>query len=621
MIFPQTARKLLTLPLLVFWAAQVGAQDRMPTVPGALLLHSSDVSACLAPRDGVAPINRVFDALTNDIPGLRAIAFSWADIAASIEGAADKTLPFTESVRAEASPTVRSHPDGTVLSELAACQPDQVVTPPPVAFTGARAWLVPVSSDASDGVLAVPDTLNAYLSDVEAQAGLDGHLAICLLMGGVLDRQPFYANTLAAPIRAQIDAAVEPLGIANSFEARVTGALMNPNGMRLRGWDALLLADFLDEPRQQSACATLTARIFGEDAPSLGPDPLAMVDSCPAGGLGLGQSLTMRVPFEAGATGVDEAVEAQIVQAFECARRADTKLLATVEAYASISGGALENLQISNDRAQAIRQAVERLGLLTDEDHAQATGFGRTQRFGAKLEFNRVAVLTVTPVADASATTNTPGLAMAAARSFLDHPQGTCRPVDAEPVMRARSLLTFLDSDFGRAMMAQLAVPDMVVLLHNQTGQDQLQPALAKALQTAATGYGACGAKGKPHVGFLYQRSGPPYASGKPIDGPDRQDYFVLPPKITWIYPTAGGGGTPELSRFAEVVQQFDLTSENGVDLLALSDPRNTRLRRAWLNLVDVLKVNAPVPMTEVLQALEEADAGTGWVNLVSGWD
>jgi hypothetical protein len=176
-----------------------------------------------------------------------------------------------------------------------------------------------------------------------------------------------------------------------------------------------------------------------------------------------------------------------------------------------------------------------------------------------------------------------------------------------------------MTSPFGQNFLEALNAPNFVMVFHN--APDTV--GFAQALQTAATGSSSCGTgRGTvPHVGFLYRRVGPvfwqtPQSEPSPPDALVT-DYFVLPPRITWIYPV---DTPPDLDALQRVAATFGITSDNLGDLAALDDLDDSSLRDR-LGDVDVLTYSAPVPISEVLGGLARANAGTGWVKLRDGWD
>lgn len=606
-------------------AVPAWAQDRLPVVPGTLVIHASNVEACLTPSGNIAPIERILGDVATQITDLRALAFSWSDV----QGALQETSDFDSVLQAPAT-SVRSFPDRTVVSQRPVCQRDGVLAPPELAFPAGQVWLLPVE----DQAFALPEVWPSYLSRLDQRVQETQHLATCLLLGGSLERQPALAALLATDTEVKLRAGLDRLSVASSMEIRLTGAVMNPSAMRLRGWDALLLVGLVESP-PTSGCRTLTETFFGTQAPRLGADPLDVVDTCPLIDLAEQQLLRVPVPFSASSVSLDNPDSmGAIAQALDCLP--DDPAIpvgVTLEGYASEIGFEGRNLARSNQRVAAVRavvrQRLTRLGRC-DADQCMrtqiiATGYGETSQFGADYSDNRVVYMTLAWGEDTQATARTvPHLAMPAAARFLAQTEGTCRPVEQREVSRAKTLFGFLDSAYGRELMAQLDVPDMVVLLHNQTGQPgqgaTAQRALAKLLQSKLRG--RCAGQGDAtHVGYLYQRSGAPFEAGTALSGPDREDFFVLPPKITWMYPVSDSADGPDLAAFGALVDLFGLSSESNVDLKKLANPNEKSYRAEWLSLVDVLRYDAPVPMSDVLIALRAAQAGSGWVNLGSGWD
>jgi hypothetical protein len=174
-----------------------------------------------------------------------------------------------------------------------------------------------------------------------------------------------------------------------------------------------------------------------------------------------------------------------------------------------------------------------------------------------------------------------------------------------------------LTGEFGRDLITQLNMPSMVLVLHNQPDASGFAESLQKAAGTVA----ACGNSGKPHVGYIYHRSGPSFEAGQVVSDEMREDYFVLPPKLTWIYPLPDQNDGPDLTGLLQVTKLYEIESENNVVFEIIADPANVRERRRWLNQVDILSYTKPVPISDVLEELARVNAGTGWVNLTAGWD
>ncbi len=590
-------------------ATHLMAQE-LPVVPGIALLHASNPEACLA-----SGLDTTLSRIARDERELRAVAFSWSDLTAIADAQAGGTFPPSEApIDARArdqesqAPTVLLFPDGQIHAQSAACDDPGLSAP-----ASGRIWALELGGRVSDPTLALPPAWDRYA------AAQEGPVASCLLMGGAFTRQPALAAALSAEVAADI-AEHLPDG-AHIHESRLAAGLLNPGAARLLGREAVLLtADRPEDLFGATPCEFLTEALLDSDAaaPTLGPDPTALRRTCPASGLATGETFRASILFDDVASDVTEDAAEILGTVAACAaasRDAADGLSLTIEAYGSTSGSSRDNWEISAVRANATRDAAmdafREAGVR--EIDVVIGGFGRSAAFADDQDGNRTAILSLT-----AAPLPRPGTGAADSALLRRHlgASGTC---NAEPLEASRTadFIPFLASDFGTELRQAIQAPDFVMIFHNAPDTT----AFARRLQSEVRG--TCAGTQRPtHVGFLYKRTGPPF-----WQDPDRDaaaeppasvtDYFVLPPKITWIYDDTTSSDYAALARAAV---EFGLDSQNISDLGAVAALQPSE-RRRQLGQLDVLTIGTATPISRVLGALAAANVGTGWVFLTGGWD
>ena len=629
------------------------AQERLETLPGVLLVHSQNPQACLTVSDGASAFDEVLRQAAQSHPDLRAISFELddvleasrlivehqsADILTPNELAAEiaRASRFTDWTAAQPEMTVHSFPDQTLVDDLGICPTEQSENAPEVAMSTARAWMMPVGGVSSAPTLGVPAEFETYLKALSEQKPEGSYLGTCMLLGGSLSMQPAYSNVLAGPALASIGQSLENFELESGLGVRLARGLFSPMPLKLRGWDVVLLADVLSAPPDDDLCFVLTERVLGvsgAELPVLGGNPTEAVEFCPEGGLKAEENLRLPLYFAQRSAALAEGDDVRIADAVRCAAASELDLEIRIEGYASQAGSLTRNRDFARQRATSVTNVVtatlEELGRCNDEEGCETVsligvGFSETAAFPPPddtktlADSNQIAILTLTPTEAPMPLMVDQRLTTAASQSFLAlRPNATCQPAGDQPAARGQSLISFLTGEFGRDLITQLNMPSMVLVLHNQPDASDF----ADSLQEAAGKVASCENNGKPHIGYVYHRSGPNFEAGQVVSDEIRDDYFVLPPKLTWIYPLPDQNGGPDLTGLLEVTESYEIESENNVVFEIIANPVNVRERRRWLNQVDILHYNKPVPISDVLAALARVNAGTGWVNLTAGWD
>ncbi len=618
-------RKSSTFGMVVASIAHLSAASaqELPIVPGIVLLQAAEPETCLW-GDG-DPMGAVLSNLAAPYGETRTIGMTFGNLTALPETVTtgDVLQPDSASDRAPnvdpttTQPTVHFYPDNRVFEEIAACSnPADAISPVARAGSG-RIWALEVEGEASDPEIPLPLELDDYTAALAPDQG--EVFGTCLLMGGALPRQPATATVMARAVGGQLADSLSGIEVPHRHATRLVSGLFNPAGITSRGWDvALLTGTLADVDAASGVCVALLDRYVGtgDGAPQLGGDPTDVVETCPTEGLASGQSLRIVARFARNGTTLD-AEDEEFLRALQemrdCMRAVsdtDPELSLTIEGYSSVGGNEAYNWTLSRSRAEAIRDALtgSREGF-----RVAIGGFGETALFDSSRAKNRIAVATLT--AGPVLRPELRAVDTAMVRHFLQ-PDLTCSQLT--PALTG-DLLPWMTSPFGQNFLEALNAPNFVLLFNN--APDSV--GFAQALQTAATGSSSCGAgRGTvPHVGFLYRRVGPVFwqpAQSEPSP-PDAlvTDYFVLPPRITWIYPV---DTPPDLDALQRVAETFGITSENLGDLTALDDLDNLSVRDR-LGEVDVLTYSAPVPISDVLGGLARANAGTGWVKLRDGWE
>lgn len=591
-----------------------GAQD-LPIVPGVVLLHSNNPKACVSGE--APPIQQVLSTLQSQQFDLRTVSMTWSDIAAVIATdpmanilQPDEGLGPPDRDPNSQQPTVHRFPDNRIFEEIAACGEPATNEEPSVEEAPGRIWALDVATPSSAPSVALPEAWVSYA----AEAASSGQtLATCLLLGGALPRQPAMAARISTKFESVLSESLTGSGdVAHIHSSKLASELFNPGSFRMRGWDLALVASLVSNPvEEKSVCELLTSVYLGDDvaAPALGTDPLEAFSECPEAGLGDGEALRKRLTFKEDKVEFEEDPVETLSAIQACAVRSsdsEQQISLTIEAYGSVDGGNLKNWNLSRGRAAAVFDELESLGIPT-----VSGGFGESRMFGEGQVDNRVAFVTLTggPILELTSG----GIDSALLRRYLE--SDTCGEM-------ARSmtgdLLPFLASPFGSRLIDAVDPDDFVIMFHNATDTQKF----ARDLQSAAAGNRECrGGRDTTHAGFLYKRTGEPFwqdpSSQERPSGDPQTDYFILPPKITWIYPV---DGTTDFTQLANVAREYGITSQNIGDLSQITS-LGTQARQDLIGQVDVLTVTNPAPISTVLQRLAQAKAGTGWVNLTAGWD